>query len=195
MWAMPRDASVLSLSDQVVLNNLEVLCRQNVLMLKLLTRIEQQLTKSENISKGKKRKDESDNEGDDEDEAAVRCIKEQFWAVVTTKYDSFIARKKYKPYVKRGSTATFGHNATEFRDAICDELESDSSESNDDLVTALVSLSQEGIEDLYLALGADRVKRAAATQVEPSDSDESLQRPSRQKRRKTGSSNSNNSKE
>lgn len=46
IWAQPKDASLLSVTEQIILNNLEVIARQNTLILQLLMKNDQETSKA-----------------------------------------------------------------------------------------------------------------------------------------------------
>ncbi|KAK1473921.1 hypothetical protein CCUS01_05511 [Colletotrichum cuscutae] len=132
IWAQPKDASLLSVTEQIILNNLEVMARQNTLILQLLMKNDQetsQAKKAKSTSKSKRRRlDSSENEeesDDNEDQAATKVLHQRFSEKMLGRYRKFIRKTGHTPYVKKGKTITMAKNAREFREALANGVESD----------------------------------------------------------------------
>ncbi|GKT45549.1 uncharacterized protein ColSpa_05730 [Colletotrichum spaethianum] len=118
LWAMPKDPSLLSVVDQIIINNLEGICKQNSFIMKLLLQLDEHNVLPAKTTKSKKRaiQQEAGEESDAQDaDEHVACFRAKYESVLFDAYKSFIESTGKTPYVKRGSTNNLLHDASDFQ--------------------------------------------------------------------------------
>ncbi|WDK22709.1 hypothetical protein CGRA01v4_13999 [Colletotrichum graminicola] len=117
-WAAPKDTSMLSAVDQMLLNNMEILAKQNNVIMSLLLQSQREGGRIPNMSKTPRRNDAKPASDSEEEAEHIDCLKEKYTDILFRAYRDFTKSTKKTPFIKRGSTKNLEQDVADFKEHV-----------------------------------------------------------------------------